>query len=424
MSQLFPHAACLQLAIQPGEIAANIGRFQELLKAQQFPKNTLVVLPEAWASGFDYPKAAALAEQTPAVLKMLQEAAARRNIWFAGSLFEPQNEGRPNNTLFLVGPEGVAGAYRKHHLFRFWQEEEYLQAGREPLPINSPFGLLGALICYDIRFPEISRSHAFAGSRLLIVSAQWPSARLAHWRLLVQARAVENQVFVIACNGCGPVGEGRLAGHSLIIDPNGEILAEAGDEAECIQVLLREEVLDKLRSRFCTSGERPWPGWDSNKIVDLDTLQKRLALIRRQGSRIVFTNGCFDLLHAGHVDYLEQARACGDCLVVGLNADSSVRRLKGASRPVNSEAERGRVLAALGCVDFVILFAEDTPQQLISTLLPDILVKGADWPEEQIVGAAEVKAAGGSVRRIAVSNPRSSSGIIAKILAAQSDSSP
>ncbi len=424
MSQLFPHAACLQLEIQPGEIATNLDRFQELLKAQQFPENTLVVLPEAWASGFDYPKAAALAEQTPAVLELLRQEAVRRKIWFAGSLLEPQHDGRPCNTLFLIGPEGVAGAYRKHHLFRFWQEEEYLQAGREPLPISSPFGLLGALVCYDIRFPEISRRHAFAGSRLIIVSAQWPSARLAHWRLLVQARAVENQVFVIACNGCGPVGEGRLAGHSLIIDPNGDILAEAGDEAGCIQASMREEVLDKLRSRFCTSGERPWPSRDSNKIVDLPTLQERLALLRRQGSRIVFTNGCFDLLHAGHVDYLEQARACGDCLVVAVNADSSVRRLKGNSRPVNNEQDRARVLAALGCVDFVTLFAEDTPQQLITALLPDILVKGADWPEERIVGAAEVKAAGGSVRRIPFTSTCSSSGIIAKILAAPSASSP
>ena len=116
------------------------------------------------------------------------------------------------------------------------------------------------------------------------------------------------------------------------------------------------------------------------------------------------------------MDYLEQARACGDCLVVGLNADSSVRRLKGPSRPVNSEADRARVLAALGCVDFITIFAEDTPQQLISALLPDVLVKGADWPEEQIVGAAEVKAAGGTVRRIVFRHQRSSSGMIEKIL--------
>ncbi len=416
MKTIVPHAACLQLEIHSGDTQANLRQFRELLAAQQFPENTLVVLPEVWARGFDYPNAAALAEQTPAVLAELRNTAAERRLWFAGSLLEPQPGGKPCNSLFFVGPDGVVGKYQKHHLFRFWQEADYLQAGPEPLPIRSPFGPLGALVCYDLRFPEISRSQVFAGSRLIIVSAQWPSARLAHWRLLTQARAVENQAFVVACNGCGAVGEGRLAGHSLIIAPDGQILAEAGEGAECVQARLDEAELDKLRSRFCTAGERPWPGWDANKIVDLETLRARLALIRRQGSKAVFTNGCFDLLHAGHVDYLEQARACGDCLVVGLNADSSVRRLKGPSRPVNSEADRARVLAALGCVDFVTIFAEDTPQQLISALLPDVLVKGADWPEEHIIGAAEVKAAGGAVQRIVFRHQRSSSGMISRIL--------
>ncbi|MGR0480731.1 MAG: D-glycero-beta-D-manno-heptose 1-phosphate adenylyltransferase [Candidatus Electronema sp. V4] len=416
MSTLFPHAACLQLKISPGDIQANLRQFRELLAAQTLPDNTLVVLPEVWASGFDYPNAAALAEQTPTILAELQQTAAERRLWFAGSLLEPQSGGKPCNTLFLVGPNGVAGKYQKQHLFRFWQEEDYLQAGQEPLPIATPFGLLGALVCYDLRFPELSRSQVFAGSRLIVVSAQWPSARLGQWRLLAQAQAVENQAFVVACNGCGAVGEGRLAGYSLIIAPDGTILAEAGDEAECVQSRIDEAELDKLRSRFCTAGERPWPGWDKNKIVDLETLQARLALIRRQGSKVVFTNGCFDLLHAGHVDYLEQARACGDCLVVGLNADSSVRRLKGPSRPVNSENERARVLAALGCVDFITVFAEDTPQRLIRELLPDVLVKGADWPEEHIVGAAEVKASGGVVRRIVFRHQQSSSGMISRIL--------
>ncbi|WP_417915290.1 D-glycero-beta-D-manno-heptose 1-phosphate adenylyltransferase [Candidatus Electronema sp. JM] len=415
MSTLFPHAACLQVAISSGDIPANLRQFHELLDAQTLPENTLVVLPEVWASGFDYPNAAALAEQTPAILVALQTTAAERSLWFAGSLLEPQASSKPCNTLFVVGPDGVAGTYQKQHLFRFWQEEDYLQAGQEPLHIATPFGSLGALVCYDLRFPEISRSQVFAGSRLIVVSAQWPSARLGQWRLLAQARAVENQAFVVACNGCGAVGEGRLAGHSLIIAPDGTILAEAGEEAECVQAQIDETELDKLRSRFCTAGERPWPGWDKNKIVSLETLQARLALIRQQGSKVVFTNGCFDLLHAGHVDYLEQARACGDCLVVGLNADSSVRRLKGLSRPVNSENERARVLAALGCVDFVTIFAEDTPQRLISALLPDVLVKGADWPEEQIVGAAEVKAAGGSVRRIVFKSHSSTSAIIERI---------
>lgn len=416
MNNLFPHAACLQFEICLGEIEHNLTRFRAALTAAQVPPNTLVVLPELWATGFEYPQAALLAEQTPAILAELHHEAATQSLWFAGSLLERQAQGKPYNTLFLVGPNGVEGNYQKQHLFRFWQEDSYLEAGREPLPINTPFGPLAALVCYDLRFPELSRRQVFAGSRLIVVSAQWPSARLDHWRLLVQARAVENQAFVVACNGCGAVGEGKLAGHSLIVDPTGQVLAEAGEGTQLIQAELREEELEKLRSRFCTAGERPWLGRDTNKIVAIETLQERLALLRRQKSKIVFTNGCFDLLHAGHVDYLEQARACGDCLVVGLNADSSVQRLKGPTRPINNEGERARVLAALGCVDFITIFADDTPQQLITTLRPDVLVKGADWPEDQIAGAVQVKAAGGEVRRIVFSHQGSSSGMIEKIL--------
>ncbi len=412
---MFPFAACLQIEVCPGEIEINLQRFQALLATAQLPKNTLVVLPELWASGFALPQAAFFAEQTPTILKLLQREAAEHGLWFAGSLLEPQAGGKPYNTLFLVGPEGVLGKYQKQHLFRFWQEEQYLQAGQEPLPINTPFGLLGGLICYDLRFPELCRQQVFAGSKLIAIAAQWPLLRLDHWRLLVQARAVENQAFVVACNGCGLVKEGKLAGHSLIVDPTGRILAETGEETACIQSALNEEDLEAVRNRFCTGGEQPWLRRDASKIVDLETLQERLALIRQQKSKIVFTNGCFDLLHAGHVDYLEQARACGDCLVVGLNADSSVRQLKGPSRPVNCEQERARVLAALGCVDFVVVFAEETPLKLITALLPDVLVKGADWSEEQIVGAVEVKAAGGEVQRIAFRRNCSTSAIIENI---------
>ena len=115
------------------------------------------------------------------------------------------------------------------------------------------------------------------------------------------------------------------------------------------------------------------------------------------GFRLVFTNGCFDLLHPGHVDYLERARALGDALVVGLNDDASIRRLKGGGRPVNPLADRARMLAALRAVDMVVPFSEDTPLELIRRLEPDVLVKGGDYRIEEIVGAREVQARGGEV---------------------------
>jgi D-beta-D-heptose 7-phosphate kinase/D-beta-D-heptose 1-phosphate adenosyltransferase len=131
------------------------------------------------------------------------------------------------------------------------------------------------------------------------------------------------------------------------------------------------------------------------KIVGREELVARLGRPRRE--RVVFTNGCFDVLHRGHVEYLESARGLGDLLVVGLNTDDSVRRLKGPSRPVNPEDDRAYVLAGLAAVDYVTFFAEDTPRDLIVALLPDVLVKGGDYRKEDIVGGAEVEAAGGEV---------------------------
>ncbi len=129
-------------------------------------------------------------------------------------------------------------------------------------------------------------------------------------------------------------------------------------------------------------------------------LQQQVQAWRKAGERVVFTNGCFDILHYGHVDYLARAAGLGDRLVVGLNSDASVSRLKGAHRPIQDEQSRLHVMAALGFVDAVTLFEEDTPLELIRLLMPDVLVKGGDWRPEQIVGADLVLAAGGEVHSL------------------------
>ena len=147
-------------------------------------------------------------------------------------------------------------------------------------------------------------------------------------------------------------------------------------------------------------------------------LPEAVALIERRrqdGAAIVFTNGVFDILHPGHVRYLRQARALGDLLVVGLNSDASVRRNKGAGRPINPEEERAEVLAALECVDVVVIFDEDTPAEIVRACQPDILVKGADWPADQIVGRDTVEARGGRVVRIPVERGHSTTSIVDRI---------
>ena len=137
--------------------------------------------------------------------------------------------------------------------------------------------------------------------------------------------------------------------------------------------------------------------------------------MRRAGKKIIFTNGCFDVLHAGHVMYLERAKKLGDFLVLGLNSDTSTRKLKGAGRPVNSERDRARVLAALSCVDRISIFNGKTPLSLIKLVKPHILVKGADWPLKSIAGYPEILSWGGKVRRIRLLKGRSTSSILKKI---------
>jgi rfaE bifunctional protein nucleotidyltransferase chain/domain len=151
------------------------------------------------------------------------------------------------------------------------------------------------------------------------------------------------------------------------------------------------------------------------EILTLDEAILRFGPGKRNGRRVVFTNGCFDLLHPGHIGSLEQARALGDVLIVGLNSDASVRQLKGAGRPILLERERAEILASLECVDAVVIFDALTPREVIARLLPDILVKGGDWASDQIVGREEVEAALGRVVSIPVVAGYSTTEILRKI---------
>ena len=158
------------------------------------------------------------------------------------------------------------------------------------------------------------------------------------------------------------------------------------------------------------------------KPAKLKSLSALLALLKRRKKlrkQIIFTNGCFDILHVGHIRYLQKARSLGDCLVVGLNADSSVRKLKGTGRPVTGERDRAEVLGALACVDYVILFSDKTPERLIRAVRPDYLVKGGDWKKEQIVGNAFVESCGGKVLSLPFVKGFSTTGLLGKIKKAE-----
>lgn len=152
-----------------------------------------------------------------------------------------------------------------------------------------------------------------------------------------------------------------------------------------------------------------------SKVMGQSALARKLGALRRSGKRIVFTNGCFDVIHLGHVRYLSKARSLGDLLVVGLNSDASVRSIKGPSRPLNRQLDRALVLASLSFVDYVTVFGEDTPEKLIRRLKPDVLVKGADWKAADIVGADFVLSRGGRVARIPFVKGRSTTGLIRRM---------
>jgi len=412
-----PALGFVQFPVRPGEIKANLESLKKGLDRVCGPG--LVVLPELWATGFAWNGLPDLARETPGLLEFLAEESNRRGLVLAGSLLEEVEtpEGKSfANTLFVVEGQGVAGRYRKQQLFAPLKEDRYLIPGHDPAVIEAQGTVIGPLVCFDLRFPDIARSHATQGATVLAVSAQWPASRREHFQTLLRARAMENQLFVVAANSCGNVSGERFGGGSMVVSPQGDILARAGEGEDAQLVGVDAEALMQSRTLFRTAGVTPYRFPDAAKIVPLEELARKVRRFKSLGRKLVFTNGCFDILHPGHVSYLEQARRLGDLLIVGVNSDRSVKSLgKGDDRPVNPEASRARVLAALGCVDYVVVFDEETPLAVICELMPDVLVKGGDWPVERIVGAAEVLAHGGKVHSLPLHGDHSTTRLIEKI---------
>ena len=410
-----PQAGFIQFDVLLGRWPENLASVRRELERLKPGPGALIVLPELWATGFAYERKTALALETPALLAALQEEASRHGCLLAGSLMEAGESEAIYNTLFVTGGQGTLGSYRKQELFAPLGEDRHFTPGSSPAAVETPFGPLACLVCYDLRFPELAQLQTGQGAGLIAVAAQWPLARREHWRTLLKARAIENQAFVVACNRSGQEAGTAFAGASAIIGPDGATLVEAGEGPASRLITLDPGQLAQARGSFSPLARRPYPFPDEDKLMELPALRARLARQQALGRRVVFTNGCFDIIHQGHVSYLEAARRLGDCLVVGLNSDQSIRALKGPQRPVNPESSRARVLAALGCVDFVVIFGEETPLELIRSLKPDLLVKGADWPLDRIVGAPEVLARGGQVAAIPMAPGFSTTGMIQRI---------
>ncbi len=404
------------------DIAKTLDKVVEAASEAAKNEAELLLLPELFPFGIlkNREEAKEAASKTPEILSHLKKWAGRLKIAICSGLPFEYAGGSILNSMFLIPPEGPFLRYDKLHLFPPFNEPLVFKSGKAPKTfcLNTPLGqvLAGPMICYDIRFPELARGLSQEGTSLLLVSSLWPLSRKENLLTLLRARAMENQCFLVAANACGQCGDVEFAGASLVAAPDGSLLSQAGDGEELILAQLDLDKIQSLRAFFNSSIPKGiWNFPLETKIIDLENAKKRISFMKKAGQRVVFTNGCFDILHAGHVSYLRKARAFGDVLVVGLNSDESIRRIKGPSRPVNRESERAKVLSALSFVDIIVIFSEDTPERLIHEIEPDVLVKGADWEEENIVGADFVKARGGSVKRIAFEEKVSTTGIIGRI---------
>jgi len=217
----------------------------------------LVVFPELWDNGYALDKAKDVASSLSAGL-FAQVAALSRtsNIHIIGSMLEKRGVGVYNSSAVFSPRAGVLGAYRKIHLFGMFNEQQYLNAGESPLTLDMPWGRTSIAICYDLRFPELFRRYAVDGSKMVILPAEWPHPRLNHWRTLIQARAIENQMFVIACNRVGESLGSQYFGHSMIVDPWGDLVCEGGESETMLTVKINTDQVDEVRAKMPVIADR------------------------------------------------------------------------------------------------------------------------------------------------------------------------
>jgi omega-amidase len=249
-------AAIIQFDVRLGDVKRNYSVVARRITSLAKQGAHLIVLPEMWSTGFANDRLNDLSESTPKVLEDLSALSRELGVTVIGSLPEKARN-RIYNTAYVTDSDGsIAGAYRKVHLFTLTGEERYFQAGREAVVSETSLGPIGLMICYDLRFPELCRSLALRGARIVAVMAQWPAERVAHWKVLLLARAIENQLFVLGANRCGKDEGLAYAGHSRIVSPYGEVIARAGRPAGIITGTIDLALVEKARKQIPCLKER------------------------------------------------------------------------------------------------------------------------------------------------------------------------
>ena len=249
-------AGIIQFDVRIGDVQRNLTAAKRRILRLGQQGVQLVVLPEMWSTGFDNENLEELSETTPRILEDLAEVSERLHLTIVGSLPEKRPDG-VYNTAYVVDRNGsIAGVYQKLHLFSPTGEDRYFRAGHEAVVAKTPLGPLGLMICYDLRFPELCRCLTLRGACMVVVMAQWPAVRVAHWEALLKARAIENQLFVLGVNRCGQDSHRVYAGHSRIISPDGEIIVKAGNRAASLLADIDLRLVEETRRQIPCLQER------------------------------------------------------------------------------------------------------------------------------------------------------------------------
>lgn len=247
-----------QMDVTVGQPEVNLARAQAMTAEAARRGSDLVVFPELWATGYDLENAERHATALDkGVFAQVGELARANNIAIVGSCLSLLAAGSFGNTAVLHAADGTLMAdYSKVHLFRLMAEDQYLTAGEELAMTEVAGNRAGLAICYDLRFPEIFRHYALSGARMVLLPAEWPNPRLAHWRTLLRARAIENQIYMIACNRVGRSGETTFFGHSCIIDPWGNIVIEGGEAEMLLTATIEMSLVDDIRASIPVFADR------------------------------------------------------------------------------------------------------------------------------------------------------------------------
>ncbi|MFO7832021.1 MAG: carbon-nitrogen family hydrolase [Desulfuromonadaceae bacterium] len=248
-------AGVVQFNIKLGNVDANIETADAGLRRLAAQNVQLALLPEMWSCGYDYRNLSHLAEETPRILELLKELSTELNLVIVGSLPEKDND-TLYNTLYVADKGNIVDSYRKLHMFSTMGEDRFLSPGDRVCVVPTSAGRLGLAICYDLRFPELFRKMALEGAEILCIPAEWPKPRQEHWRTLLRARAIENQMFVAAANCCGIQGKLDFFGMSMLISARGDVQAEAGEtDTELVATFSHEEMI-KYRSQILSFRDR------------------------------------------------------------------------------------------------------------------------------------------------------------------------